>query len=72
MELRLPTSMTALINIKFRYDEETRKLSGEVDLQLLDELMGEAKDLQPDLQEILIRFAQSLNKTSGETIQSEG
>jgi len=72
MELRLPTSMTALINIKFHYDEETRKLSGEVDLQLLDELIGEAKDLQPDLQEILIRFAQSINKTSGETSPNKG
>jgi len=72
MELRLPTSMTALINLKFHYDEETGKLSGEVDLQLLDELIGEAKDLQPDLQEILIRFAQSINKTSGETSPNKG
>jgi len=64
MDLRLPSSMTALVNVRFHYDEENRKLSGEVELQLLDELMGNADRLGPELQEILVKFAQTLSRAS--------
>jgi len=64
MEFRLPTSMTALINVRFHYDEENKQLVGEMELRLLDELMEKAEGLNPDLQEILVKFAQTLNKTA--------
>ena len=67
MDLKLPTSMTALINIRFHYDESNKSLSGEVELQLLDELMEKAENLAPELQDILLKFASTLNKNKKES-----
>jgi len=72
MEFHLPTSMTALVNVKFHYDEEARKLVGEAEIQLLDELLGNAQELKPELQEVLFKFAQTMNRTAKGSQEKKG
>jgi len=50
--------------MKFRYDEKERKLVGEAEIQLLDELLGRAGELDPELQELLVKFADYVSKSS--------
>uniref|UniRef100_A0A6H1Z8A2 Uncharacterized protein n=1 Tax=viral metagenome TaxID=1070528 RepID=A0A6H1Z8A2_9ZZZZ len=64
MELSLPSSLTAIVHMKFRYDEKERKLVGEAEIQLLDELLGRAGELDPELQELLVKFADYVSKSS--------
>jgi len=64
MELSLPSSLTAIVHMRFRYDEKGRKLVGEAEIQLLDELLGRAGNLDPELQEMLVKFAEYMNKGS--------
>ena len=63
MELSLPSSLTAIVHMKFRYDEKEKKLVGEAEIQLLDELMGRAGEMDQELQELLVKFASYLSKT---------
>ena len=58
----LPNSLTAVVHLRFHYDEKEKKLVGEAEIQLLDELLGRAGDLDPKLQELLIKFADYINK----------
>ncbi|KKK83505.1 hypothetical protein LCGC14_2792730, partial [marine sediment metagenome] len=57
MEFTLPSSLTAVVHMRFHYDEKEKKLVGEAEIELLDELMGRAGDLDPKFQELLIKFA---------------
>jgi len=43
--------------MRFHFDEKEKKLVGEAEIQLLDELLGRAGDLDPELQEMLVKFA---------------
>lgn len=60
----LPNSLTAIVHLRFHYDEEKKKLVGEAEIQLLDELLGRAADLDPELQELLTKFAEYMGKES--------
>ena len=53
----LPISVTAIVHLKFHFDKESRKIIGEAEIQLIDELMAQASDLDPELQELLLKFA---------------
>lgn len=64
MEFSLPSSLTAIVHMKFRYDEKEKKLVGEAEIQLLDELLGRAGNLDPELQEMLTKFAEYISKDS--------
>jgi len=43
--------------MKFQFDEKEKKLVGQAEIQLLDELLDRAGDLDPELQEMLVKFA---------------
>lgn len=60
----MPRSLTAIVHLRFNYDEKQRKLVGEAEVQLLDDLMGKAAGLDPELQELLVKFADYIQKTS--------
>jgi len=63
MEFSLPSSLTAIVHVRFHYDEKEKKIVGKAEIQLLDELLGRAGDMDPELQELLVKFADYLNKT---------
>ena len=55
--VNLPSSLTAIVHMKFQFDEKEKKLVGQAEIQLLDELLDRAGDLDPELQEMLVKFA---------------
>jgi len=70
--MEFPASLTAIVHMRFHYDEKERKIVGEAYVQLLDELMGRAAGLDPELQELLVKFADYVSKqqeaeTAGKT-----
>jgi len=61
--MELPRSLTAIVHMRFHYNEEKGRLLGEAEIQLLDELMGRAAGLEPESQELLVKFADYMSKT---------
>ncbi len=47
----------AIVQTRFHYDAHQMKLVGDGRVLLLDELLGRADELPPELQELLIKFA---------------
>ena len=54
------------MHMRFHYNEEKGRLLGEAEIRLLDELMGRAAGLEPESQELLVKFADYMSKTSSE------
>ncbi len=63
MEFGLPSSLTAVVHMRFHYDEKEKKIVGEAEIEVLDELMGRVADLDPELQTLLIKFAVAMKKS---------
>jgi len=57
-----PESLTAVIHIRFQ--EPTGKPPTEEEIEILNRMMDEADELDPELSEILVQFADYLNKAS--------
>ena len=57
-----PKSLTAVIHIRFQ--EPTSKPPAEEELEILNRMMDDANELDPELSEILVQFADYLNKDS--------
>lgn len=62
--IQSPKSLTAVVHVRFHYDEakEGRPRQGEV--EILSKVMDQASELAPDLQEMLIKFASFVGKAS--------
>ncbi len=52
----------AILQMRFHFDPQQMKLVGDTDLVLVDELLGRAADLAPELQEMLVQFAASMSE----------
>ncbi len=63
MMIETPKSLTAIVHMRFHYEELKSKLPSEGEIEILAKLMDQASELDPDLQEILIKFASHLKKT---------
>ncbi len=63
MEFSLPSSLTAIVNMRFHYDEKQRKLVGEAEIKLLGELLGRVAKLGSELQELLVTFADHMSSS---------
>ena len=63
VEFTLPSSLTAVVHMRFHYDEKEKKIVGEAEIEVLDELMGRVADLDPELQTLLIKFAVAMKKS---------
>jgi len=62
--VNLPSSLTAVVHMRFHFDEHKKRLVGEAEIQVLDELLGRAGDLEPELQEMLVKFADYVSMSS--------
>ncbi|KKM90507.1 hypothetical protein LCGC14_1237870, partial [marine sediment metagenome] len=47
----------AILQTRFHYDEHQMKLVGNGGVLLVDELLDRADDLEPELQDLLVKFA---------------
>lgn len=61
--IETPKSLTAIVHVRFHYEESRSKLPSEGEIEILANLMDTASELDPDFQEILIKFANHLKKT---------
>jgi len=62
--VNLPSSLTAVVHMRFHFDEKEKKLVGQAEIRVLDELLDRAGDLDPELQEMLIKFANYVSTNS--------
>jgi len=56
----LPKSLTAVIHIRFQ--EPISKPPTEKEIEILNRMMDKSDELDPELSEILVQFADYLNK----------
>ena len=57
-----PKSLTAVVHVRFSYEEPTSKSPSESEVEILSRLMDQSSELEPSLQEILVQFAEHLKK----------
>ncbi|KKN43824.1 hypothetical protein LCGC14_0699150 [marine sediment metagenome] len=60
---KLPRSVTAIVHIRFVSPPEQGKPIGEGETGLLDHLMKQATGLNPEHQEMLVRFARRFKRS---------
>jgi len=63
--MEVPKSLTALVHVKFNYQESENKGVSEPEVEILSRILNQASDLPREMQEILVAFAGHLEKTSG-------
>ncbi|HUV53013.1 MAG TPA: hypothetical protein VMW64_08065 [Dehalococcoidia bacterium] len=61
----VPKSLTALVHVKFNYQEPEDKGVSESEVEILSHILDQASNLPTEMQEILVAFANYLEKTSG-------
>ena len=59
-----PKSLTATIHVRFNYDGDELKPAVEGQTQIIAKLLEHTTDLAPELQELLIKFANYLKEIS--------
>ena len=64
--LRTPKSLTATIHVQFNYDgeEEPKPASGS-EMKLANKILDRTSELEPDLQNTILKFVDYLNKLGG-------
>ncbi|MBA7616922.1 hypothetical protein ES703_24224 [subsurface metagenome] len=70
MPMQSPKSLTAMVHIRFHYGDPIAKPPNESQIELLSELMDRATELSPELQELLVQFANHLRKVDSKPGQS--
>ena len=58
-----PKSLTAVVHVKFHYEEKESKQDMESGVETLSKLLDQASELDPEYQELLIKFANHLKET---------
>jgi len=62
-----PKSLTAVVHVKFHYEEKESKSDTESEtesgVETLSKLLDQASELDPEYQELLIKFANHLKET---------
>lgn len=56
-----PRSLTAVIHVRFHYKEADGKGGSEGGVALMDKILEQASELPPELQEVVVKFADYLN-----------
>lgn len=66
--IKSPKSLTAVVHVKFHYDETEPKPVSERDVEMVSQILTKASGLDPELQELLVKFAGHLSqvKETGE------
>jgi len=57
-----PKSLTAVVHVRFHYEEPEAKPPSQGEIQILSSLMDRASELNPEMQEVLVKFASYLKK----------
>jgi hypothetical protein len=65
-----PKSLTAVVHVNFHYEEEEAKPVSERDIEMISQILTKASGLEPELQNILVKFADYLNQVGTEERQS--
>jgi len=59
-----PRSLTAVVHVKFHYGEAVSEKPDEGQVELLNKLMENTSSLDPELQRILVDFANQMQATT--------
>lgn len=62
--IQSPKSLTATIHIRFHYAEPETSPVTEGEAAMVGRLLEQTADLDPDLQEVMIKFANFLKRSS--------
>ena len=57
-----PKSLTAVVHVNFHSEETKPKPVSERDLEMVSQILTKASGLDPELQELLVRFAGHLSQ----------
>jgi len=69
--MELPKALTALVHVIFHYRGLPSEEPSKSEIELLDSLLERASELDPEMQEMLIKFADHVRRsTQGGTGQS--
>jgi len=60
--MQSPKSLTAVVYVRFNYEEARIEPPGKGDVEMLNNLMDRASALDPQFQEILVKFGDYLRK----------
>jgi len=65
--IKSPKSLTAIVHVKFHYKEPETKPVGQSEIEMMARVLDQASHLEPEMQEILVKFANYLNQLGGKT-----
>ncbi|MBA7571320.1 hypothetical protein ES708_13079 [subsurface metagenome] len=60
--IQAPKSLTAVVHVKFHYEGAEPKPVSERDVEMVSQILDKASGLKPELQELLVKFADHLNQ----------
>lgn len=58
----IPKSLTATVHVRFNPKEVEGKSGGPTDIEMMARILDQASEMSPELQNILVKFAESLMK----------
>ena len=56
-----------IVHVKFHYKEPETKPVDQSEIEMMARVLDQASHLEPEMQEILVKFANYLNQLSGKT-----
>jgi len=62
LNFQSPKSLTAIIHVRFHYKEEQGKEASDSEIAMMSRILDHASELPKDQQEILVKFAEYLEK----------
>ena len=60
-----PKSLTAVVHVKFNYKESEAKAPDSREIEILSRVLDQASNLPPEMQEIMVKFADYLGGLNG-------
>jgi len=57
-----PKSLTAVVHVRFNYQESAAKTPDSEEIEILSNIVDQASNLSPEMQEIVVKFADYLGK----------
>jgi len=61
--MEAPKSLTAVVHVRFHYEEPAPKPPSRGEIEVLDSMLRCASDLDPSLQELLVKFADHIKRS---------
>ncbi|MBA7637671.1 hypothetical protein ES703_45317 [subsurface metagenome] len=68
--IEAPKSLTAVVHVRFHYEEPEAKPVGEGDVEIISRILDRGSELSPDMQEILAKFANYLSELGEKQAES--